>query len=274
MITRSTILPLRLRKKIHNITPNKSYPEHFKIRVFDNLYQGNTSNYIDKKVYIYGMHEASTIRFMRQTALSVPDCHYWDIGTNSGFHVTAMMDVCSKITGFEPWDKVRAAAQAIVDLNNATHVKIYDFGLSNKNENLDFYLPENENLGTGSFLHTGQNQAIKLKVRKGDDFVKETKSYPDLIKIDVEGFEFEVLEGLAETLKKAKPIVVFELSPESRERFHSEEQLATLFPDNYVFAGLARSREFPKFKKFKLQNRYENVVAYPEGKLDRLDIAL
>lgn len=37
--------------------------------------------------------------------------------------------------------------------------------------------------------------------------------FPDVIKIDVEGFELRVLKGAAETLKKFKPILIIEIFP-------------------------------------------------------------
>ena len=46
-----------------------------------------------------------------------------------------------------------------------------------------------------------------------DDFCRERRVWPDVLKIDVEGFEVEVLTGAAECLRRAKRLVV---------EFHSE----------------------------------------------------
>jgi FkbM family methyltransferase len=54
-----------------------------------------------------------------------------------------------------------------------------------------------------------------------DDFVKEKDIRPDFIKIDVEGFEYEVLQGMIETLKKFKPKIIMEThSSELRRKCH------------------------------------------------------
>ena len=47
-------------------------------------------------------------------------------------------------------------------------------------------------------------------VKKGDDFFHSSEV--DFIKIDVEGFEKNVIEGLIETIHKHNPIVVLELN--------------------------------------------------------------
>ena len=43
-----------------------------------------------------------------------------------------------------------------------------------------------------------------------DDFVAETGVIPDLVKIDVEGFEYEVLQGAASVLQKYTPKIIME----------------------------------------------------------------
>lgn len=52
-------------------------------------------------------------------------------------------------------------------------------------------------------------EEIEVQVRKLDDVLKEIQKV-DLIKIDVEGGEFDVLKGGREILKRHRPVIVFE----------------------------------------------------------------
>lgn len=63
-----------------------------------------------------------------------------------------------------------------------------------------------------------------------DDFVHETGLYPDLLKIDVEGYEADVIEGGWETIKTKKPDMILELHPQYMTKLgrSSEELLLRL----------------------------------------------
>jgi FkbM family methyltransferase len=54
--------------------------------------------------------------------------------------------------------------------------------------------------------------AQDVGARSIDEVLEEVKIDPKLVKIDVEGSEFEVLRGMSETLRSAKPDLVFESS--------------------------------------------------------------
>ena len=77
------------------------------------------------------------------------------------------------------------------------------------------------------FEHTGR-MAIKkespdayVSTMRIDDFVHNSNVIPGFVKIDVEGFEYEVLEGMTETLKKFQPKAIMEThSTQLRRKCH------------------------------------------------------
>jgi FkbM family methyltransferase len=57
-----------------------------------------------------------------------------------------------------------------------------------------------------------QIRKVAVNIRKVDTLVKEL-GLPQLVKIDVEGFEFEVLKGAAVLLSNAQPTLILEIHP-------------------------------------------------------------
>lgn len=60
-------------------------------------------------------------------------------------------------------------------------------------------------------------QAIQVDVWSLDDFVAASRIRPNLIKIDVEGFELEVLCGASSILGEYRPILMLEVQPDHGE---------------------------------------------------------
>lgn len=87
-----------------------------------------------------------------------------------------------------------------------------NFGLGNNNEKLDYYPSiDSFNKRTTSLPCRNYDEGkLKLEIRKGSDYVKEKNIKTiDFLKIDTEGFEFDVLKGFEEELKNIK-IIQFE----------------------------------------------------------------
>ena len=60
----------------------------------------------------------------------------------------------------------------------------------------------------------------------------------DLLKVDVEGYEHLVFEGLRERLASDRPIVLSELSEPTRSVVPQGRDFEALFPSGYKFVGV------------------------------------
>ena len=78
---------------------------------------------------------------------------------------------------------------------------------------------EFENTGTMATRKESPNPHISTM--RIDDFIGSSSVIPDFIKIDVEGFEYEVLQGMTEILQKFQPKIIIEThSSELRRKCH------------------------------------------------------
>ncbi|HTO14278.1 MAG TPA: FkbM family methyltransferase [Edaphocola sp.] len=94
-----------------------------------------------------------------------------------------------------------------------TNVKLHEFAAGNKNESGPFNLvssnPSYSGLKKRDYPKLEKIETVKVKIRKLDDILNNEEKI-DLIKIDVEGGEYDVLLGANKILTNFKPVLIFE----------------------------------------------------------------
>jgi FkbM family methyltransferase len=90
-----------------------------------------------------------------------------------------------------------------------------------------------------------------------------------VIKIDVEGFEQEVLKGSKQIIKTHRPIIIFENNPNGQNKGATFARNFNKLFINYKVYQLTESTQLLKFNANK---RYENAVLIPNEKLSLFNI--
>ena len=126
----------------------------------------------------------------------------WDVGANVGYYTHAFAKRVGEkgvVFAFEPspLNFIRLK-EACVDKNN---IKLFPVGLGRDNSKLCFQQGADDLGATSRVVDTlGQDQ-VEVDIRSGSHLIEhEHVTPPNAMKIDVEGFELEVLEGLGEYL--------------------------------------------------------------------------
>jgi FkbM family methyltransferase len=141
-----------------------------------------------------------------------------------GAHVGKYTVLVSKIVGpdgmviaLEPNPENFKALKRNIKLNNLRNVVAYNVAASNKTGPLKFFA------GDDSACFSVENRysrgTVTVKAQLLDEIVNELNlNRVDLVKIDVEGGEYEVLLGLEETLRIFRPKVILEVWMENIDR--------------------------------------------------------
>lgn len=143
------------------------------------------------------------------------DATVFDIGANIGATVIAAAQAAGRVFAFEPQASTFSCLKKTVEANRLSNVSIFDLALgANEGEAIFF---TNLNSGSASHLVTSdtldRRSETKVRMTTLDRFVAEHEiARIDLIKIDVEGFEIDVLEGAKRTLETLKPAVIVEFN--------------------------------------------------------------
>lgn len=166
-----------------------------------------------------------------------------DIGANIG--ETAMH--MSRITGnegvvhaFEPDPYTFEKLVHHITTNNIQNICIHPFGLGDADG--AFTLERNAQHSGGNRINakaSGSADSVEVKIQNGDQIVTSGNFKPDLIKIDVEGFELHVLKGLENTIRKYRPVLYVEVIDAylEEQQTSADEVIAWLHAHSYVLTN-------------------------------------
>lgn len=175
---------------------------------------GDFSMYVDAHDTLQIIGSGTFEETETQTILSFvrPDTVMLDIGANMGFYSirVAQKATSGRVIAFEPDPANYATLQKNLMLNNLTNVTTYNAALSDKKDTLRLY-KHPFNVGDYRLYNDGDfTDYVDVPTLRIDDVVDVRV---DLIKIDVQGYEYFVLNGGRALLARDKPIVVSEFWP-------------------------------------------------------------
>lgn len=168
--------------------------------------------YIGIHVNQFGVYDRfaldSLLSFLRPILADLKECSALDIGANIGNHTIYLSDYFSAVFSFEPDPDV----YDLLSFNLKRIGNCFPSNIGLGDEAGDFVLFENkENAGASSMKHeyAPGSERVTVKVKRLDD-LKGGFGRVSFMKIDVEGFEPNVLRGGLELIASEQPIIVLE----------------------------------------------------------------
>ncbi len=215
------------------------------------LFGGTTCSYIDRQVYLFGGYEAERIEAFLSLVPSNRHRTILDIGANVGTHSLAFARQFAQVHSFEPNPEVCERFLRNVALNRAANIALHRVGLGQTSTLSPFFSIDKLNFGLGTFLNVEQydaplRQIGVLKIENGDDYIANLGvEHIDAVKIDVQGFELEVLKGLQKALRRDRPVVWFEYGIGTKEQISDAAGIRQIFPYPVTLKSFALSHIGP-----------------------------
>jgi FkbM family methyltransferase len=178
-------------------------------------------SHIDSIVLREGYYESEVVEAI---VSDLGDGVFWDVGSNFGLHaITAkFLRPSSRVFSFEPSPEMLIRISRNRDLNGL-EIGILGIGLSDRPGIETLFLGPAGNPGMSTLSPWSEAQysgKLTVAVATGDDLVAQgVIPVPTVMKIDVEGHEHQVLEGMKRILSSVTlRTVVFEDSPDDGTR--------------------------------------------------------
>ena len=129
----------------------------------------------------------------------------YDVGANVGIYsvlACRTVGINGRVFAFEPSTTNLHYLNSNIRANRFSNCEVVPQAVSNTNEIVQFDLGEDSCLGKIS-----PNGSIRVPTISLDSFAANGKPLPDVMKIDVEGAEYEVLIGARMLISKARPVI-------------------------------------------------------------------
>lgn len=192
---------------------------------------GSTEKIQKRKREPYQVHNLIALRRLVPYARTIID-----VGSNIGNNLIEYATFADKVYGFEPLSQLSDMAKRNIDLNKGCKAKynwfkkfdrkanmipnaevfLYNYGLSDQEKTLTF-LDRDEYTSMMSCVEDERIENLLSRKRYKKEEVKLSTidnfqfNNVDIIKVDVEGYEFPVIAGAEETIDSQRPVVQIEM---------------------------------------------------------------
>lgn len=177
-----------------------------------------------------------------------------DVGANVGWHTLLMAKLVGKsgrVIAAEANPSVRMRLVENLSINRFRNTDVIPYAISDIQGTVEFFGPEAGDASSGDghvVINAATNEQfslLRVETRPIDilDAIAQIQRL-DLIKIDVEGYEWPVLLGAEQTIKKFRPHIIFEFNLDYISRGAGTIQLFTEFFQRHRYRLFAIGRNW------------------------------
>jgi len=206
-----------------------------------NNYKMKTISYdtgISSELLIYGNHEPITTGIILEEISEGMVCI--DIGSNIGYYALLESMKIGKngtVWAIEPSPENFPTLVYNTKLQVNQNIHTFNFAIGDKNSEIEFLISKKSNwskVKDKNDLVRTEDKIIKVPVKTLDSFVKDNEIEKiDLLRMDVEGYENNIIDGATKTLIKFKPKIMIEIHKMILGKIGTRKILEKLSKINY-----------------------------------------
>jgi FkbM family methyltransferase len=197
-------------------------------------------DHIEQTLLWYGWYEK--YQFLTFYELVQPNSTFIDVGANIGYYsiATAAKFESVSVFSFEPGSNTFQRFQTNIVLNQLKNITTFQKAIAREEGEKTLYISGQDNTGMSGFQQAENFSGITETVpcTSIDAFVNDISLQKlDFIKIDIEGAEMDVLNGMMNTIAKHWPVICIELCAETLQRFNHTPADIHHFLANFGYQG-------------------------------------
>jgi FkbM family methyltransferase len=159
----------------------------------------------------YRAYEPAVTRWLRRTIR--PGMVVWDVGAHVGIHalyVAHLLKGQGQVVAFEGWPANAACLRRNVAANPRLSALITLVPQCIARQAGPVHMAEGSADGKHHLATGDEAQSVEVQATTLDDFWRETGTCPDILILDIEGYELDALEGGIALLQRCRPRLVVE----------------------------------------------------------------
>ena len=211
---------------------------------------------LSSELLVFGYHEKDTTDFVTKYLKKNMIC--FDIGANIGYYSTLYSKLVGengKVVSIEPSPLNFEYLKKNLEQQKMENFLIFNCACGEKSEDVDFQV---DRRGNKCFILTDKTEKlddceiIRVPVRTIDEIVDEIKlEQIDFLKMDVEGYEWNALQGGWNTIHKYKPTIQIEIHHKRLGRKKTTEILEKFKNEGYdiIYHDVGADDEGTFFKR-------------------------
>jgi FkbM family methyltransferase len=168
---------------------------------------------------MFGTHEPLSTELFKQ--FLKPEMVCLDVGSNIGYYVCLESQIIGskgKILAIEPSPLNYKYLEKNVKLQNQKNIELFNFACGNQDGEIKFLVSNRSNwsrVASDDLIDAPPDaiiDTVEIPIKQIDSFVNEQNLEKlDFVRMDVEGYERNILDGMKNTLEKFKPLLQLEI---------------------------------------------------------------
>jgi len=173
---------------------------------------------ISEGLYVMGSREILETEVVKEVVKEGDVC--LDVGANIGYYCfLEAVNTKSRIYVFEPDKRNIDILKKALKRNKFENINVYEMAMADKKGFQKMYETKASNLNTFVKQNNFKGKSVLIETTAVDEFLKYKDV--DFIRMDIQGFEYEVFSGMDKLIKSKKPLKImieFHFFAYSKER--------------------------------------------------------